>query len=177
MVKQDYDKIASIFEHTRNKLCKALGEERDIEHVGSTAVPGLEGKGIIDILVGAKDVLDLDAAENKIIEIGFYASKKGRPSKDRSFLASRAEETKDGDIHIHLVIIDSDCYKDFILLREYLRKNQDEAKSYMAAKHEIIKKANYDRKKYKEHKGTYVDSLLKRARRLQHDLVVDEAID
>ena len=80
------------------------------------------------------------------------------------FFDSKKKETKSGDIHIHLVKIDSDRYKDFLILKEYLLMNKEERKAYAKLKKEILKDGYNIREDYKNIKSKYVTDLLNRAR-------------
>ncbi len=68
---QDFDENKKIFEREKNELLKNLGSNVSIEHVGSTAIPNMVGKNIIDILVGAKDEKEFDDFKIKIKKWGF----------------------------------------------------------------------------------------------------------
>ena len=54
-----------------------------------------------------------------------------------------------GDIHIHLVIMDTERYSEFIILRDYLLHNDEEAKEYSNLKKKIIDEGITDRRVYK----------------------------
>ena len=99
----------------------------------------------------------------KLKQIGFYSGKKSNVNIYR-FFASTEKETKSGDIHIHLVKIDSDRYKDFLILKEYLLMNKEERKAYAKLKKEILKDGYNIREDYKNIKSKYVTDLLNRAR-------------
>lgn len=163
LLKQDYIKNKKLFDEIESELRQILNVDILITHVGSTAIPDMYGKNIIDVLIGAKD-------ENQFIEIikileeqGFIASKK---SKDDSyqFFSSTASETTSGDVHIHLVIKDTERYLEFIILKDFLLQNKEEALKYLNFKKEIINKGITDRREYKKVKSLYVTDLLMRAK-------------
>lgn len=149
---------------SKKRLRQILGDTMPIEHVGSTAVPDMNGKGIIDILIGLEDENKINEVEEKLINFGYFESNSGRKAKDYAFLASSKEETKPGDVHIHLAIVDTDRFDDFIRLRNYLRKYPDIAKKYSDLKYKIAKQSNFERNKYKEIKSEFVSNLIKEAR-------------
>ena len=95
--------------------------------------------------------------------MGFYPGKNN--SGSYRFFANTEEETKSGDIHIHLSIINSDRYKDFLILKEYLLNNKEEVKNYSNMKKKIIEYGNDKREDYKKIKSEYVNKLLNRARK------------
>lgn len=69
-----------------------------------------------------------------------------------------------GDVHIHLVMMDTERYSEFIILRDYLINNDEEATNYSNLKKEIIDKGITDRREYKAIKSPYVTELLNRAK-------------
>ena len=88
----------------------------------------------------------------------------GSPTGEkRIFLANTVSETGEGDFHIHLCLKDSDEFKKFIILRDYLLKNPAEATAYFEAKKKIARDAGNDRHKYRELKTTYMEKLMTRA--------------
>ena len=80
-------------------------------------------------------------------------------------MASREEETGEGDYHIHICLLGSKVYSDFLRLRDYLRTNPEIAKEYLGMKQVFAKRAGFDRKKYKALKSEYVAKLLEEARK------------
>ena len=70
-----------------------------------------------------------------------------------------------GDVHIHLVILGTERYNEFIILKNYLLQNKEEASKYSSFKIEIINKGITDRKEYKVTKSEYVSKLLMRAKK------------
>lgn len=163
IVKQNYDENRKTYLNFENILREKIGNNVQINQVGSTVIPDMYGKNIIDILVGAIDSTDFDRIKNDIETLNFVASNK---SKDDiyQFFSSTSEETGSGDIHIHLVIIDTDRYNDFLILREYLLANKEEAKEYSNLKINLIGSGIDDRREYKKLKSEYVVKLLERAR-------------
>ena len=157
--------MPAAFTRVKNKLTPVLADGSQIHHVGSTAVPGLDGKNILDILISAKDSERMNELRDKLVAIGYFPSLNPSSRQDYIFLASRREETGEGDIHIHLAVTGTDTHDNFLILRDYLRTYDDEAVRYSNIKYEYAKQANYDRSAYKKLKAAYVDKLLQRARR------------
>lgn len=163
LVKQNYLENKKLYNAIEKNLREELGASIPITQVGSTAIPNMYGKNIIDILVGAKNSEEFEKIIKILEEKGFVASKKSR-DEVYQFFSSTASETGSGDIHIHLVISDTERYLDFIILKEYLIQNKDEAQKYSDFKNEIITKGITDRKEYKAIKSEYVTDLLARAK-------------
>ncbi|QQS21834.1 GrpB family protein [Candidatus Saccharibacteria bacterium] len=153
----------ALFQRTHAQLATLLPEAISIEHVGSTAVPGLAGKGIVDIVIGLADEQRLNDAAAILTRHGYYAARDAAKRTDRVFMASRQEETGPGDIHLHLVLQPSTTYDGFIALRDYLCEHPQIAADYYEAKQRFAKQSAYDRETYKTLKGEYVSELLKKA--------------
>ena len=105
----------------------------------------------------------MDKESDILIELGYFPG--NHNSGNYRFFASTKEETKMGDVHIHLVYIDSDRYRDFITLRDYLLSNKEERKAYSDLKRKLISDGTNIREDYKVTKSKYVSDLLIRARK------------
>lgn len=156
------NQLVARFLEEKQRLLKILPDSLPIEHIGSSAV-GIGGKNIVDILVGVTSREQMKAIRDILIANGYFEGHDSRD--DRIFLASRTGETSEGDFHIHICPTNEDSYKDFIILRDYLRGHPDIAKEYFKKKHEFAKAAGFDRKKYKALKTPYVSKLLAEAKR------------
>ena len=152
-----------LYKNILKKLRTVIEVNVPIDHVGSTVLPRMYGKNIIDILIGARTNEEMDALSNKIIELGYFPGSK-RTGYIYRFFASTEEETKAGDIHIHLAKVDSDRYKDFLILKNYLLKNKKEKTDYSNFKKNILKTGHNVRDDYKLIKSEYVSKFLDRAR-------------
>ena len=122
--KQNYNQNLRAYNEIKNQLKKQINKEIEIFHVGSTSIPSIKyGKNIIDILIGAKDKKEFAEIAKILENINYITSDKSK-TEEYQFFASTNEETKSGDIHIHLALKDTNRYKEFILLKEYLLENQ-----------------------------------------------------
>lgn len=122
------------------------------------------GKNIIDVLIGVKDNNEFEDIK-KVLEKMKYSGSKKSQDVIYQFFASTEEKTGDGDVHIHLVIENTERYSEFLILKEYLLNNKEEAKNYSDFKRKIIKRGIVDRRKNKRLKSEYVSELLERAKR------------
>lgn len=96
--------------------------------------------------------------KNILIKNGYF--ERNDSHEDRIFLASTQEETGEGDFHIHICPVEEESYKNFIVLRDFLRNNPKKAQEYLNKKREFVKEADFDRRKYKNLKSAYVSKLL-----------------
>jgi GrpB-like predicted nucleotidyltransferase (UPF0157 family) len=129
-----------------------------VEHVGSTAVPGLAAKPIIDILAGVPSLESIAAEEQSIRTLGYepWFGAKGRVSYERR--NSQSQPTH----HLHLVIHDGSQWRDQLTFRDFLRASADEREAYESLKRNLA--ATYtDTRIYSEAKSSFVRSVLSRA--------------
>lgn len=164
LVKQNLKENKKLYNSVVRELRTKINKNVPIDHVGSTAIPYMYGKNIIDILVGAKDLKELKELTNIITSLGFCISNKNKDDIYR-FFSSTKEETKSGDVHIHLAVLNTDRYKDFIILRDYLLNNKEDAKKYSKFKRDLLEKGYEDRKEYKRIKSEYVTDLIRKAKK------------
>lgn len=161
--KQNFRKNKKLFNEVAQQLRKNLNASIPIHHVGSTAIPNMVGKNIVDILIGAKDKAEFLETTNVLIDMGYFSSK-NQKNDIYEFFASSEDETGSGDIHLHLVLLNTERYAEFIVLKNYLLHNKNEALSYSNYKKELIKKGILNRKDYRTVKSEYVTKLIERAK-------------
>ena len=136
-----------------------------IEHFGSTAVPGLAAKPVIDILVAVRSLeAAIDEAIPLLESVG-YSFWRDNPDKTRLFLVkglppSAPQRTH----HLHIAESDSDLWER-LLFRDYLRAHPDEAARYAALKRELAASFPDDREAYTQGKSQYIAGVMASARR------------
>lgn len=132
-----------------------------IEHIGSTAVPGLTAKPVIDIMAAVGDLASSLPARDAVARLG-YIYFPYRPDVMHWFCKpSPAQRTH----HLHLVSLDTPLWSERLLFRDYLRRSPGAAAEYAQLKVALAKKHQYDREAYTEAKGDFVASIVERARR------------
>jgi len=132
-----------------------------IEHVGSTAVKGLGGKGIIDCLVVTAPG-EAGTACAVLRQGGFSHNREVHPEDDRWY-ASGDFVRPSGErlhTHIHITPAGSQCERDVLGFRDYLRQHPEEAREYLRLKHEWSAEAGPEAARYTELKLPYVQSVL-----------------
>jgi len=154
--------FSKIFEKEKQIIIKAVGIN-DVYHIGSTAVPGLGGKGIIDIMIGAKNWKEAQVMVKKLKKIGFgHVHPK---NQGRIFLSKHREPTPD-NFHIHIVKRGGRQYKEFLVFRDHLKRNKKEAEKYFNLKLELLKKTKGNRIKYTKLKKEYIKDVLRKIKSL-----------
>ncbi len=137
-----------------------------IAHIGSTAVPGLSGKPIIDVQV---EVSDLERVRTEIApvmeEAGYEFHWRQTMGDADPFYAWFIRRNAQGerDAHVHMVG-SGQASADRIIFRDYLRAHADEAERYQALKTELAKRFPKDRAAYTASKTEYVNEVLRKAR-------------
>ena len=135
-----------------------------IEHFGSTAIPGLAAKSIIDILA---EVSSLELTQKQIVPLleseGYdYFWRMDCEPAYAWFIKRNAEGKRTH--HIHMVEADSKLW-DRLYFRDYLREFPDEAQRYAELKRSLAEKYLNNRVAYTEGKAQYVISITEEARR------------
>jgi NAD-dependent protein deacetylase/lipoamidase len=157
----EYDaRWPGLYENEARRVRDALGPAvAGIEHMGSTAVPGLAGKPVIDISVGLAE-LRLDDGQIAAMEaLGYqYLGEHGLPGR----LFFRKDHAGRRTHHVHVVELDGEHWHRHRALAEYLRAHPDEADRYGAEKRRIAAQATHH-DDYWEAKQPYVDELFARA--------------
>ena len=152
------------FEKIKQKLSQfLLGIDVNIEHVGSTSVPQLDAKPIIDIDIIYYQVADFECIKGNLESFGYYHNGnqgiEGREVFKRN--AKLDDEVLDKISH-HLYVCknDSDELHRHILSRDYLRKNEIAREFYENLKYQIAEEANQDRKLYAQLKQLKANSFV-----------------
>ena len=156
----DYDQESvDLFNQAKEVLQKTLSDA-EIHHVGSTSIPGMGGKGMIDILIAIPDWKTKAQDGQKLVELGFTHV---HPEENGRIFMSRVGDTVKNDVHIHFTYIDSPDYVNMLAFRDYLRTHPEEAAEYMKQKHQWLRSASGHRQFYTASKNTYIASVLAKA--------------
>lgn len=140
------------FEGWRRRLAEALGETAvRIEHVGSTAVPGLAAKPVIDVQVSVPDVEDEAAYVAAIEAIGVPL--RFREPGHRYF---RPAAGKPRSVQIHVCRAGSDWEREHLLFRDLLRADPELRQAYGRLKLELAEHYRDDRLAYTDAKTTFI---------------------
>jgi GrpB-like predicted nucleotidyltransferase (UPF0157 family) len=148
------------FELLCSRVAGALGDLAErIDHVGSTAVPELAAKPIIDVDVLLKSSSDFPAALTKLSDLGYeHRGDLGIPGRE-AFAAPAGGPAH----HLYVCLPEDAEFHRHVLLRDYLRAHPADAKAYGELKKVLAAKYSGDREAYIEGKRTFVEELLARA--------------
>ena len=135
----------------------------EIEHIGSTAVPGLAAKPVIDIMVGVHSLEQAKTAIPVLESIGYvYWRDDPRPGR-MFFVKGMPPYGKERTHHVHIVEVHGEFWKRK-LFRDYLRSHPEEAKRYEVLKRDLATRFLQDRERYTEGKHNYIESVMAKVR-------------
>jgi GrpB-like predicted nucleotidyltransferase (UPF0157 family) len=147
------------FEAWRGRLASLLGPVAcRIEHVGSTSVPGLAAKPVVDIQVSVADMGDEDRYVPPCEAAGLQL--RFRDDEHRYFQPPPGQPR---DVHVHVCQQGSDWERLHLLFRDYLRASGDARETYAAAKREAARLWVDQSAAYTEAKSDVILSILDRA--------------
>jgi GrpB-like predicted nucleotidyltransferase (UPF0157 family) len=149
------------FQEERRVLEKTLGKSitGGVHHVGSTSVPGLDAKPVIDILVGVDNLDSAHAYIELLAGLGYMYS----PYRANEMLWFCKPNPAHRTHHLHLVPTDSPRFKAELVFRDYLRAHLGAAKEYAALKRQLAAQFEHDREAYTEAKAAFIQKTLERA--------------
>ena len=144
-----------------SRLAEALASVAvRVEHIGSTAVPGLDAKPIIDLQLSVAAIEPRERYARPLERLG-YLFAPNPESPDLHFFAKPAERPR--SYHLHVCEAGGKHEFRHLAVRDYLRAHADEAAKYAVLKRDAAKGAPQDRLAYIEAKEGYVRDLEARA--------------
>ncbi len=153
-----YDKsFPTLFNHEKKMIENVILKNSQIEHVGSTSVPKMRGKGVIDLIIYSP--------KNKTIEIKSDLEKlgyeEGSVDKDRIFLKREYKiKNKTRRFHTH-IISNKKLWNSAIVFRNFLINNKKVFDRYEKLKEKAIIACNNDGKIYRKLKNGFIKKQIK----------------
>lgn len=148
-----------LFQKEKERIYLSLKNALAIEHVGSTAVPNLGGKGIIDIAISvAKE--EMEHASNILQNLGYEFRPSFSTSDRFYFIAYWADpEEENRRYHVHLTYPFSKEWKELIGFRDYLRDHPEALEEYANIKKQAVEIANHDGELYRNMKEPLIKKI------------------
>jgi GrpB-like predicted nucleotidyltransferase (UPF0157 family) len=144
------------FKNEAKKIKKIFKEILvDIYHIGSTAVPTIKAKPIIDIMMEVKDINKVDSYNKQMEELGYVALGEYGIPKRRFFQKGGSKRTH----HVHIFEKGNPQIKRHIDFRDYLISHPKVAGEYSRIKEKLAKKYRYDIDKYQEGKESFIKKI------------------
>jgi GrpB-like predicted nucleotidyltransferase (UPF0157 family) len=156
----DYDpQWPNHFETERRKIKAALGDRAlAIDHIGSTSVPGLAAKPIIDICLAVADSSD-EAFYLPDLVAADYVLRVREPD----WHEHRMLRTPELDVHVHVFSLGSSEIDRHLALRDWLRKDESDRELYASTKRELAKLDWPTMQDYADAKTEVIEDILSRA--------------
>ena len=151
LLKAEADEIAAI-----------LGQEViAIHHIGSTAIPNISAKPIIDILVEVHDIEKIDDFNEEIMKLGYQPKGEfGIPG--RRFFIKGDDATRTH--HVHIFQTGHPRVKRYLNFRDYMMAHPEEAQAYSRLKEELAQRFPEDIESYMEGKDGFIKEIDRKAK-------------
>jgi GrpB-like predicted nucleotidyltransferase (UPF0157 family) len=150
----------AVFEFERGRLQSILGADAAvIEHIGSTAVPGLGAKPIIDVMAGVADLAMVERRMDALVADGYRYVPEFELAfpQRRYFVKTHAQP---GNFHLHAVVLGSAFWKSHLAFRDALRSDPALAAKYWRLKQRLAARYPNDREAYSEAKNAFIREVL-----------------
>lgn len=162
-------KWVELFEKEKKLLQKTFGDIIiAIEHIGSTAIPGIPAKPIIDMNIGVKSLRTALLMKKKFKEVGYEHRpfNPGRTPGELKYQELYAKGPESKRTHYaHVTVYNSNDWNRDLLFRDYLRKHRGQANQYANLKKKLEEKFANDRYHYTKAKVNFIRDIIKRAER------------
>jgi GrpB-like predicted nucleotidyltransferase (UPF0157 family) len=143
------------FRQERQLLQQHIGQHvLVIEHVGSTAVPDLDAKPIIDIAIAVRSIEGIDRCRGSLLAIGYID--RGDAGSEGGYLFVREREPNVRTHHLHIVAIDDPQWAAYLAFRELLTENEHARFAYANLKHSLSQPFAADRRGYTKEKNDFI---------------------
>jgi GrpB-like predicted nucleotidyltransferase (UPF0157 family) len=151
---------AKLFDEERDRLRAVIGNYViDIQHVGSTSIPGIVAKPIIDIGVAVNDYEEAIICVDPMERLGYeYKGENGIPR--RHFFVKGSPRTH----HVHVVEITSHDWQTLVLFRDYLLAHPEIAQKYAVLKLRLAEECRNKREAYQQGKAEFIQSVIELAK-------------
>lgn len=143
-------------EHRERILAALAGSEVEVEHIGSTSVPGLAAKPIVDIVVAVADITAEEDYLEPLLRAG-YELRVREPGH-------RLVRTPARDVHVHLYERNDPAIDEYLLLRDHLRSDAADRALYEHTKRALLERQWDDMNDYADAKTEVILAIKARAR-------------
>ena len=164
----DYDpRWPQLFQQEKSSIVAALSIHSDrVEHIGSTAIPGLGAKPIIYLMVGIPSSTKLDEIQQFLQPLQSIEYEHRGETVPGTLYIRKAEPRR---YNLHMTEHGGDFWVEHLLFRDYLRSHEDLAHRYEDLKRQLIAKMGPEPERaayaaYNDGKATFINSVLEQAR-------------
>jgi GrpB-like predicted nucleotidyltransferase (UPF0157 family) len=150
-----------LFERAARELVEVFGEEVvAIHHVGSTAIPNVSAKPIIDVLVEVRRIEKIDEFNPEMIERGYLPKGEFGIAGRRFFIKGDEEQRSH---HIHVFQTENPEFERHIAFRNYMIAHPEEAAAYGRLKEELARRFPHDIEGYMAGKDAFIKEIERKA--------------
>ncbi len=152
-------------------LCNVLPKKHiiDIQHVGSTAIPGMLAKPIIDIQIAVDSLYAIKNIAIETLKTLGYEYWYDNPDTERMFFVKGMPPFGEKRTHhVHIVEPSSKHWKEKILFRDYLISHPQIMREYEKLKRSLATQHTYDREQYTDAKTKFINDILCKAKEISH---------
>lgn len=148
-----------LFEEEAERITAAVGAHAlSVEHVGSTAVPNLLAKPVIDIAMAVPSKAAVDACIAPLTSLGYeYRGMHGDDPARRYYVLDRDGRRA---VQIHVYIVPARAWDEMLRFRDALRSDATLAESYIAEKRRVAASVGWNKTAYSEAKGSFIRGVL-----------------
>ena len=147
-----------MFAEEKTRLQRILSISAVVEHIGSTSVPGLAAKPIIDIMVGLTDFTQADTLVLRVQSLGYeYVSQFEVEMPFRRYF--RKDNASVRTHQIHMVALNSEFWHRHLAFREYLKAHPNIAAEYATLKRKLAEQDWQDVNDYADAKTEFIQSI------------------
>lgn len=148
------DEWPQLFEEEAARIRAAVGcNVIDVQHVGSTSIPGMLAKPIIDIGIAVESFEDARICIESLQQIGYTYRGENGISRRHYFVKGNPRTH-----HIHMLEIASDDWKHLIRFRDQLRQGPELTEEYISLKRRLFSQFENNREAYQEGKASFIQS-------------------
>jgi GrpB-like predicted nucleotidyltransferase (UPF0157 family) len=154
----------ALFAEESRRLGEALGRRIGaVEHIGSTAIPGMPAKPVLDLMAAVGSLAEAEELIPALADLGYlWRPRDMEDVPDRRYFDRRRQDGSSTH-HFSLARKSSQSWRDQIAFRDYLRANPEAARTYAELKRDLAERFPQDRGSYIEGKTGFVMEVLKKA--------------
>lgn len=132
-----------------------------VEHIGSTAIPGMKAKPILDLMVAVPSLDRWEQYEKPLETLSYQFMRDMREDQQHVLFVKGSEENRTH--YLKLTEYDSDFWKEHLIFRDFLVEHPEYAREYESLKESLLNEHKGDRKPYTQGKAVFIEKMLRLA--------------
>ncbi|WP_105615877.1 GrpB family protein [Vallitalea okinawensis] len=144
------------FEVEKNRINAIMEKEIiDIHHIGSTSIPGIYAKPVIDLLIAVIDIQAIDQYDRQMATLGYIPKGENGIKGRRFYLKGECKRTH----HVHVFQANNPEIERHLIFRDYMIAHPEDAKAYEKLKKDLAAKFRYDNEGYCAGKNDFIQEM------------------